>query len=172
MSPALGTFPPEQALRKAAGLGIDLQADEAKEAVEIRRAVRVGSFQFLLDQSIPAEVIDVPPCYPLPNAPDYCVGLTSWRGFPIPVFDLHRATGADGHDNVKLIVLQLPSGPVSYAIDGLPQIVFPEQEPELQALNIPKFLAPAVKRAVGSPEQPLLTLSHERLFSALAATAH
>lgn len=62
-------------------------ADEPSEAGDYRHAVRIGSRWLLLPADRPAEVRTALRCTRLPFTRAWCLGLASFQGDPVPVYD-------------------------------------------------------------------------------------
>lgn len=94
-------------------------------AIEISRfGFRVGQLRLLIQTGILSEVITQTPIDPMPNVPNWFVGVMNLRGNLIPVFDLHRLleTGEAGQTQ-RVLVLDQGSNGVGIPIDGLPHAV-------------------------------------------------
>jgi hypothetical protein len=51
---------------------------------------KTGDYHIVLEDSIRSEILTFDSIYPVPFAPDWCVGLASVRGELFPVLDMHR----------------------------------------------------------------------------------
>lgn len=94
-------------------------------AMDISRfGFRVGQLRLLIQTGTLSEVISQTPIYPMPNVPNWFVGVMNLRGNLIPVFDLHRLleTGEAGQTQTVLVLDQGSNG-IGVPIDGLPHAV-------------------------------------------------
>lgn len=46
------------------------------------------------------EIAGLPALLPIPNAPKYVLGITNWRGLPVPIIDLRARLGMEGEPDV------------------------------------------------------------------------
>ena len=69
-----------------AGL-IDLDQQPAKQ---IRYGFKIVNLNFILDSSIPTEIITKYTIHPIPKTPGWIRGLINHRGNLVPVFDLYK----------------------------------------------------------------------------------
>lgn len=87
------------------------QADEAQTQRARRRLLTLdlGDELYGIEATAIAEIREVLPCTPLPNTPDYVLGLINLRGSVLPVMDLRRRFGLpcrpEGPEN-RLIILK------------------------------------------------------------------
>lgn len=51
---------------------------------------KTGDYHILLESSIRSEILTFDDVYPVPFAPDWCVGLAGVRGELFPVLDMHK----------------------------------------------------------------------------------
>ncbi|MDT8383595.1 MAG: chemotaxis protein CheW [Gammaproteobacteria bacterium] len=71
-----------------------------KTAEEISSVVRtqllpLSGMNLVLPNTCIAEVINLQPIEPIADAPQWLLGMTSWRGVNIPVISFEQANGAD-----------------------------------------------------------------------------
>lgn len=78
----------EQALRTA----------EQVEQIEYKHGFQIGSFRLLHDSREVVEVLQPQKVSPIPNVPDWLLGLTNIRGNLVPVFDLLQYFETLGHE--------------------------------------------------------------------------
>ncbi len=90
---------------------IEKQANRAQMQRARRRLLTfdLGDELYGIEATAIAEIREVLPCTPLPNTPDYVLGLINLRGSVLPVIDLRRRFGLpccpEGPDN-RLIILK------------------------------------------------------------------
>jgi twitching motility protein PilI len=90
-----------------------------------RFGFRVGQLHFLIQPKTHSEVMVQPHVYPIPNVPQWFLGVLNLRGNLLPVFGLHQLLQAGNGSRHKHTVLLLDRGreAVGVSIDGLPQVV-------------------------------------------------
>lgn len=116
-SEALQRFHPPEGTSTALGL--------RQTAIDLSRfGFRIGPLRLLIQTGTLSEVITHPPIYPIPNVPNWFVGVMNLRGNLIPVFNLHHLleTGEPGQTQTVLVLDQGSDG-VGIPIDGLPHAV-------------------------------------------------
>ncbi len=88
-----------------------------------RQAFFIGDVGLMIAFADGSELIEMPAYYPVPNAPDWLLGLTNLHGVIIPVFDLVRFWGLSEHTSGKpmLLVLQQQENAIGLIINGLPR---------------------------------------------------
>ncbi|PID65763.1 MAG: hypothetical protein CR975_05905 [Gammaproteobacteria bacterium] len=88
-----------------------------------RQAFFIGDIGLMIAFADGSELTEMPTYYPVPNAPDWLLGLTNLHGVIIPVFDLVRFWGLSEHTSGKpmLLVLQQQENAIGVIINGLPR---------------------------------------------------
>ncbi len=66
---------------------LDLE-DPGQDETDVRYALRIGDWWFLVPTDLHTEVSPVLPCTRLPFTQDWCLGLANYRGDLVPVYDL------------------------------------------------------------------------------------
>ena len=116
-SEALQRFDPPEGVATSVGM--------RQAATHIARfGFRIGQLRLLIQPHTPSEVITQTPIYPMPNMPNWFIGVMNLRGNLIPIFDLHRLleTGEPGQSQTVLVLDQGGDG-VGIPIDSLPYAV-------------------------------------------------
>jgi purine-binding chemotaxis protein CheW len=72
-----------------------------------------------------AQIIDLPPVTPVPNAPVFLAGIFSLRGRIVSVIDVARRLGLEGmdHEAPKVVVLDLGADHFGLLVDRIDQVV-------------------------------------------------
>ena len=108
------------------GLLDDFVTGEAPpQPVEYRYGFRIGHLNLLHDGSTVVEVIPPEKITPLPNVPNWLLGLTNVRSNLIPLFDLARYLTLESLEgtrsrNLRQLVFGSQQRMASILIDGLP----------------------------------------------------
>lgn len=131
---------------------------------------KVGDYRILLEPGIRSEVLTLDTVYPVPYAPDWCVGLSNVRGDLCPVIDMHGVLFKQPRPKKQyLLWLQHEAfAPVVVSCDELPkQINVPDTA--TQSGRIPGM--PGWIQTVWSQNNTLLlSADHGRLFRLLSKT--
>lgn len=134
------------------------------EAAENRFCYRIGSCLILMEAEILAEILTSHSIYPLPFAPDWCLGLTSLRGDIYPIVDMHRVLlGQSSDGRSQLLLVKHPDfSPVILTCDGYPQqLKLPtDLPPEQTDAKLPGWIS----HAQHHEGQLLLAANHGRLL--------
>lgn len=133
---------------------------------------KTGDYHIVLEAGIRSELLTSHNIYPVPFAPDWCIGLTSARGELYPVLDMHRVLLDDARpEKQNLLWLQHPEfDPIVISCDGLPrQIEIPdEQEADERVPGLPGW----IRQIWVNDDELLLGADHARLFRTLINTPH
>ena len=138
-APAEGTAAPPEEPRGPAAEPIpepEVQPSPAATAAEPAPEVFGASGEKLLifdlaseKYAIPihdiAQIIDLPPVTPVPNAPVFLAGIFSLRGRIVSVIDVARRLGLAGmdHEAPKVVVLDLGADHFGLLVDRIDQVV-------------------------------------------------
>jgi hypothetical protein len=111
------------------GSGPDAAGD-APEPGEFRHAFRIGARWILIPAGAPAEVSPTLACTRLPFTAPWCLGLASFRGDLVPIYDLGALLGetAPGAGSSLLILGQRESR-AGLRIDEIAGFEVPQQAP-------------------------------------------
>lgn len=102
---------------------------------------KTGSFNLVLPEYQPAEVIVPPRICAIPNTPDWFRGMINLRGNLLPVFDLDGLiTGAHSETRNWLIVFGNDESMASLCIDTLPTSMELNNKLDLADDEIPEIL--------------------------------
>ncbi len=99
--------------------------DSDKE-LNLRFGFRVGEFNFLINESMPCEVIQNSVIYPVPNAPKLVLGLINLRGILLPAIDLKAFVSKEDvitKDQRTLLVLEQGNKAFAIFADELPTAI-------------------------------------------------
>ncbi len=88
-----------------------------------RQAFFIGDIGLMIAFADGSELTEMPTYYPVPNAPDWLLGLTNLHGVIIPIFDLVRFWDLPENTSGKpmLLVLQQQENAIGVIINGLPR---------------------------------------------------
>ncbi len=95
---------PEEAEGPGAGEPLPEDAEQELEML----AFQLGSEEYAVPVELVREVLTPREVTPVPNTPDYILGVCSLRGAVLPVIDLHRRLGlppAEGDERSRIIVV-------------------------------------------------------------------
>ncbi len=133
---------------------------------------KTGEYHIVLETGIRSELLTSDSIYPVPFAPDWCIGLISARGELHPVLDMHKVLLNDERpDKTTLLWLQHPEfAPIVVSCEGLPrQIELPATEDRGERLpGLPGW----INQAWMQDDELLLGADHARLFRTLIKKTH
>lgn len=93
------------------------------------------------------EVIGIPETTPIPQSPNYFLGLMNLRGSVIPVIDLRVKLGIKGKNNneTAVIICDLQESSVGVVVDSINSVLSPEKEdlsppPQFQGSKAGEFV--------------------------------
>lgn len=87
---------------------------------------RIGVEEFATDINIAKEIVVMRPITPIPETHDFVEGVMNLRGNLIPVLDLRkrlRASHADGHQQVRIIIATLDGKQTGLIVDGASEVI-------------------------------------------------
>ncbi len=122
-----------------------------------------------IDISRVREVVELSDVMPVPETPEYILGVTNLRGEVIPVVDLALRLGLGRscmNENSKLVVVEGKDYKAALLVDGLPDVLHPKPEEvsqQLRSLN-PKIDTELIWGAIEG--EYVLVIDIDRLFSA------
>lgn len=164
--PELGLFDPYQGL-------IELGQDVGR-ARNLRYGYALGSFRILIGKQVPCEVVPETAIYPLPNTPQWVLGMINLRGNLVPIFDLRKRLlpEAANSGERRLLILDRGTRAAGIFIDGLPQALEindadPAQLAEIPA-GLPVTLRDNLRGAYSCAGTTWLEIDHRGLFFQLA----
>ena len=133
---------------------------------------RTGDYHIVLEQGMRSELLTLDDIYPVPFAPDWCIGLASSRGDLFPVLDMHRVLlNQPRPQHQSLLWLKHEAfAPIVISCDGLPkQIELPSGETDSERMpGLPGW----IRRTWVKEGELLLGADHARLFKALSKQMH
>lgn len=111
---------------------------------------RLGNELYGVDIMSVKEIVKIQPIRPIPNAPNYMVGILNLRGEIIPIIDLHRrfhidfANGEEELDELEsgFIILNIEGNQIGIIIDRVSRVAAVESS-EIQ-------VAPRMSGGIGS----------------------
>ncbi len=133
---------------------------------------KTGDYHIVLEAGIRSELLTSDTIYPIPFAPEWCLGLISAHGELYPVLDMHGILlNASGPEKPRLLWLQHPEfAPVVISCEGLPrQIELPSAAAEQARLpGLPGW----IRQTWLQDDELLLSADHARLFRTLIQQSH
>jgi len=87
--------------------------------------------RYALDISVVKEVVELKPIMPVPETPDYVVGLINLRGEVLPVIDIKqrlRLTPLEPDEATKIIVVENTDYKAGLLVESLPRVHRAESE--------------------------------------------
>lgn len=154
--------------------GIDQEAD-ASEAMEINQpntrqfiSFRVGDEEFAIDIMAVREIKGWTETAPLPNQPDYNLGVMNLRGTIVPTFDLRRRFGMGGTVATPyhvVIIASVKERTVGLLVDAVSDILTVHEDqirpvPDMERIAAAEFLSGIIT----VEENMVVLLSLEKLF--------
>lgn len=136
-----------------------------------RYGFRIGERRFVHDLSLAVELMELPPCYDLPNSGVWFSGLVNLRGNLVPVFDLRVLLGASGPAGERQMLLVMGSGETAagLVIDGTPDHISIDAGSRVeQPVGVPEFLRTHLKGAYEFAGETWYQADYEGLFKSLA----
>ncbi len=96
---------------------------DTNKELNLRFGLRLGETNLLLRPSDNCEILKIQKIYPVPNTPNWVIGLINYRGLLIPVIDLHAHLSITQTTTTqKKVLISIGHGSDAFAIfvDGLP----------------------------------------------------
>lgn len=130
----------------------------------------IGGYGFLVDESVPGEVVIAPEIFPVPKAPEWLLGLTNVRGNIVPVFDLWKfvRTHKPERETCTVLVLEQGETAVGLVIDGLPKPVPADSQAVRASLSMPA-LQPYLGRVVQAFDCEWWEFDYQQFLTRLSA---
>ncbi len=111
---------------------------------------RLGNELYGVDIMSVKEIVKIQPIRPIPNAPNYMVGILNLRGEIIPIIDLHRRFHIDfanGEDELD----ELESGFIIISIDGTQMGIIIDRVSRVASVDTAEIqAAPRMSGGIGS----------------------
>ncbi len=147
-------------------------ADGGPDAGDYRHAVRIGARWLLLPADCPAEVRTTLQCTRLPFTRAFCLGLGSFRGDPVPVYDPNAllAPGTAGSGGYFLVVGRRGAA-AALRIDEIAGVLVPPGSHRESLVPWPDFPAELACSAVAVGSAIYLETDLDALLAALAERA-
>ena len=147
-------------------------ADQCPDVGDYRHAVRIGSRWLLLPADRPAEVRAALQCTRLPFTRAWCLGLASFQGDPVPVYDpaallAEQAPGGGG----QFLVVGRRESRAALRIDEIAGLHVPPDAGTEPSSSWPGLPAELACNAVTVGETTYLELDLDALLGALAERA-
>ena len=120
------------------------ETDEVSDDIEqqpLFLAFQVGRESYLISVHSIAEVIRIPKIVPVPDVPEYLVGVVNLRGRVVPIVDLARRFGLPPPpENARPVIIVVESGgePVGLLVECVHRVVtVPEDRLDHRSLSEP-----------------------------------
>lgn len=125
---------------------LPLQVMQSVETGAQRQGFRVGGMCLMIRYEDGSELAEMPPVFPLPNAPKWFTGITNLHGALVPVFDPAPLLGVrrSAQQQTMLLVLGHGEDRTGMVIDGLPSRLRLSAEHRLEQASIPSALGACV----------------------------
>ena len=136
-----------------------------------RYGFRIGACRFVHDVSLEVELIELPPCYDLPNSSVWFRGLVNLRGNLVPALDLKSLLGGGGSAGDRQMLLVIGSGERAAAlvIDGTPDHISIDAGSGVeQPQHVPEILQDYLRGAYEYAGEIWYQVNYEGLFESLA----
>jgi twitching motility protein PilI len=153
-------------LQSQADVAIGLR--QTATVTHTRFGFRVGQLRLLIKPRTHSEVVAQPHIYPIPNVPQWFLGVITLRGNLLPVFSLQQLLqpGSGSQNTHTVLLLDQSRDAVGVPIEGLPQSVALQQE--LRDLpSLPEALQEHVTAAYVTNGMIWLDFDHQSFFTAL-----
>lgn len=127
---------------------------------------RTGDYHIVLEEGVRSELLMSGKIYPVPFAPDWCIGLASVRGELFPVLDMHRVLlNQERPEQPYLLCLRHESfKPIIVGCDDLPaQTAIHHTETNEHIPGLPGW----IRRTWSTDDKVYLGADHGRLFRTL-----
>lgn len=121
---------------------------ETNEAIELL-SFRVGGEDYAIDIATTREIRGWSAPSPLPNAPEFVLGVISLRGVVLPLLDLAARLGIperNRSDRNVVIVAEIDQTPVGLLVDAVSDIIAPTAEEMQSTPSIAKTGGPLYVR--------------------------
>ena len=136
---------------------------------------KTGDYHIVLEAGIRSELLTSDSIYPVPFAPDWCIGLISARGELYPVLDMHKVLlNSERPDKTSLLWLQHPEfAPIVVSCEGLPrQIELPASGDIEEGGERLPGLPGWIRHTWVQDDDMLLGADHARLFKTIIKQSH
>ncbi len=103
--------------------------EDAAESVRQFVCFRIGEEEFGIDILMLQEIIRLPGITPIPNAPEFILGMINLRGRIIPVIDLRmrlRIRGSQPGENTKktrILIVEMHSKVTGFIVDSVSEVL-------------------------------------------------
>jgi len=127
----------------------------------------IAEFNILLESGMRTEIIEQREIFPIPHAPEWCLGMISLRGKLIPVINTHRILGCsvETDSHWLLIVESEPLPPAAIRIDRLPaQYQLQAEQLQVNHTDANAFWLPHL---ITDSEMTVYQANHGELFQLL-----
>jgi twitching motility protein PilI len=145
-------------------------AEKAQSGLQLREGFRIGDLGLMIRYENGSELLDLPPIFVLPNAPDWFSGIANLHGTLVPVFDLARYFGVEHSPEVKPMLLVLGHGvdAAGVVIDGLPARLRFDSAERADDAPIPLALEGCVSQTYWAGERTWMDLQVDALLNKLS----
>jgi twitching motility protein PilI len=142
---------------------------DASQGLQLREGFRIGDLSLMIRYENGSELLDMPPIFRLPNAPQWFSGIANLHGTLVPVFDLARYFGVEHLPNVKPMLLVLEHGldAAGVVIDGMPSRLRFDAAEHADDAPIPQSLEGCVSQTYWASERTWMDLHVNVLLSKL-----
>jgi purine-binding chemotaxis protein CheW len=148
----------------------------AEEEAELAKQIvifRIGREEFGVDILMVQEIIRLPKITPIPNAPDFILGVLNLRGKVIPVIDLRHRLRIQGNLGIaddrrtRILIIELDTHITGFIVDAVSEVrrvavAEIEPTPHLVVSNID---AEYVTGVIKSPNRLIIFLDFRKILS-------
>jgi chemotaxis signal transduction protein len=152
-----------------AAVAITTVTEKAAGGLQLREGFRIGDLGLMIRYEDGSELLDLPPVFTLPNAPDWFPGIANLHGTLVPVFDLARYFGVEHTAQAKPMLLVLGHGvdAAGVVIDGLPLRLRFDSSERAEDAPIPSTLENCVSQTYWAGERTWMDLQVNALMNKL-----